>query len=201
MIRVVLVDDERLTRDAVAALLALESDLDVVGQASDGAAAVALVLELVPDIVVLDVEMPGLQGPDVVERVMASASGIQCMILTRHARPGVLRRALAAGARGFLPKNVPVSQLADAIRRVHSGRRYVDESMAAEALAESPCPLTDREREMLAMVTDSRTAADIARLVHLSSGTVRNYLSSAMSKLAARTRTEAARIARDHGWI
>lgn len=196
-----LVDDERLTRDAVAALLALEPDLDVVGQAADGEEAVRLALELVPDIVVLDVEMPGLQGPEVVERIMASAEGIRCVILTRHARPGVLRRALAAGARGFLPKNVPVAELAEAIRQVRAGRRHVDESMAADALAEWPCPLTCREREILAMVTDSRTAADIARLAHLSAGTVRNYLSSAMTKLAARTRAEAARIARDHGWI
>ncbi|AOS61422.1 response regulator transcription factor [Actinoalloteichus hymeniacidonis] len=201
MIRVVLADDEQLTRDAVAALLSLEPDLDVVGQAADGVAALRLVGELSPDIVVLDVEMPGVPGPDVVERITGMGVSTRCVIITRHARPGVLRRSLEVGARGFLPKDVPVSRLAEAIRRVHSGGRYVDPDMAADSLAQSACPLTIREREVLAMVADARSGADIARSVHLSSGTVRNYLSSAMTKLSARSRAEAARIARDRGWI
>jgi two-component system, NarL family, response regulator DesR len=122
-------------------------------------------------------------------------------MLTRHARPDALGRALSLGAKGFPAKTTPVSLLADVIRRVHAGMRYVDPDFAAEALAEVDCPLTDRELEILGMVGDERTATDIARALHLSSGTVRNYISVAMMKLDARSRTQAARIARDQGWI
>jgi two-component system, NarL family, response regulator DesR len=201
VITLVLADDERLTRQAVAALLGLEPDMTVASDVADGAAALRAIAEHRPDVVVLDVEMPVLDGLAVLERLAAAGSPARCVMVTRHARPGVLRRALSLGAKGFLAKTAPASLLADVIRRVHAGLRYVDPEFAAEALAESGCPLTDRELAVLRLVDDLTTAADIARELHLSAGTVRNYISSAMAKLTARSRSEAARIARDQGWI
>lgn len=201
MITLVLADDERLTRQAVAALLGLEPDMTVAEDVADGAQALRAITEHRPDVVVLDVEMPVLDGLAVLERLAAAGSPARCVMVTRHARPGVLRRALSLGAKGFLAKTAPASLLADVIRRVHAGLRYVDPDFAAEALAESGCPLTDRELAVLRLVDDTTTATDIARELHLSAGTVRNYISSAMAKLTARSRTEAARIARDEGWI
>ncbi|ALG13907.1 response regulator transcription factor [Kibdelosporangium phytohabitans] len=196
MIRVVLADDEQLTRQAVASLLGLESDLEVVADVDDGAKALMAIAEHKPDVVVLDVEMPAMDGLRVLEMIDTRA-----IMLTRHARPGVLRQALSLGAKGFLAKTAPAALLADVIRRVHAGMRYVDPEFAAEALAENPCPLTERELEVLRMVDDSRTAPDIAKALNLSAGTVRNYVSSAMTKLGARSRAQAARMARDNGWI
>lgn len=196
MIRVVLADDEQLTRQAVASLLGLEPDLEVVADVDDGAKALLAIAEHKPDVVVLDLEMPSMDGLRVLEMTKTPA-----IMLTRHARPGVLRQALSLGAKGFLAKTAPAALLADVIRRVHAGMRYVDPEFAAEALAENPCPLTDREREVLRMADDSRTAPDIAKALNLSAGTVRNYVSSAMTKLGARSRAQAARIARDNGWI
>lgn len=196
MIRVVLADDEQLTRQAVASLLGLEPDLEVVADVDDGTKALLAIAEHKPDVVVLDVEMPTMDGLKVLEMIDTKA-----IMLTRHARPGVLRQALSLGAKGFLAKTAPAALLADVIRRVHAGMRYVDPEFAAEALAENPCPLTERELEVLRMVDDSRTAPDIARAMNLSAGTVRNYVSSAMTKLGARTRAQAARMARDNGWI
>lgn len=201
MIRLVLADDEQLTRGAVGALLGLESDLQVVGEASTGDEAVIAIREHRPHVAVLDVEMPGRDGAEVVQWVAVNQPGTRCIILTRHARPGVLRRALAAGAAGFVTKSAPASVLADVIRRVHRGGRYVDPDLAMTALMTEDCPLTDRELEVLRNVHASGTAADIAHRLHLSPGTVRNYLSSAMQKLGVGTRMEAALRARDNGWI
>ena len=200
-IRLVLADDESLTRGAVGALLGLESDLVVVGEASTGDEAIAIVRQHRPDVAVLDVEMPGCDGAEVAQWVAANLPGTRCIVLTRHARPGVLRRALAAGAAGFVTKSAPATVLADVIRRVHRGGRYVDPDLAMTALMTEDCPLTDRELEVLRTVDAVGTAADIARRVHLSPGTVRNYLSSAMQKLGAGNRTEAVQIARDRGWL
>jgi two-component system response regulator DesR len=201
MIRLVLADDESLTRGAVGALLGLEADLQVVGEAGTGDEAVAAVQQHRPDVAVLDVEMPGRDGAEVAQWVAAHAPGTRCIILTRHARPGVLRRALAAGAAGFVTKSAPASVLADVIRRVHGGGRYVDPELAMTALMTEECPLTERELEVLRHVDATGTAADIARRVHLSPGTVRNYLSSAMTKLGAGTRLDAVERARDNGWL
>ncbi len=200
-IRLVLADDESLTRGAVGALLGLEPDLVVVAEAGTGEEAVAAVRQHRPDVAVLDVEMPGHDGAEVAQWVAANAPGTRCIILTRHARPGVLRRALAAGAAGFVTKSAPATVLADVIRRVHGGGRYVDPELAMTALMAEECPLTDRELEVLRAVDSSGTAGDIASRVHLSPGTVRNYLSSAMQKLGAGTRMEAVRTARDNGWL
>lgn len=200
-IRLVLADDESLTRGAVGALLGLESDLLVVGEAATGDEAILSVQQFRPDVAVLDVEMPGRDGAEVAQWIAVHEPATRCIILTRHARPGVLRRALAAGAAGFVTKSAPASVLADVIRRVHRGGRYVDPDLAMTALMAEDCPLTDRELEVLRHVGVSGTAADIARRVHLSPGPVRNYLSSAMRKLSAGTRSEARERARDHGWL
>ncbi|MEV4317633.1 response regulator transcription factor [Actinocrispum sp. NPDC049592] len=199
MIRIVLADDEQLTRQAVETLLNLEPDLEVVAGVDDGAKALLAVAEHKPDIIVLDLEMPTMDGLKTLE--LLGDQTVRGVMLTRHARPGVLRRALSLGAKGFLAKTAPASLLADVIRRVHAGMRYVDPEFAASALAEVDCPLTDRELEILRMAQDDRTATDIARALHLSAGTVRNYISAAMTKLNARNRNHAAAIARDHGWI
>ncbi|MFI9009297.1 DNA-binding response regulator [Actinosynnema sp. NPDC053489] len=200
MIRVVLADDEDLIRGALAALLELEDDVSVVAQVGDGAAAVAAVRAHRPDIAVFDLEMPGLDGVLAAEAVRG-LPGVAVVIVTRHARPGVLRRALSAGVRGFVPKTTPAARLASILRDVHAGSRYVDSEIAAAALTEGACPLTARELDVLRHALRGGTVAAIARDAHLATGTVRNYLSSAMTKLGVRTRYEAARLAWDEGWI
>jgi two-component system response regulator DesR len=200
MIRLLLADDEDLLREALVTLLELEPDFRVVAQAGDGLRAVELAAEHEPDLVVLDLEMPGLDGVAATQRIVA-ARAVPVVLLTRHARPGVLRRALSAGARAFVPKTTPADRLARILRDVHAGGRYVDSEIAATALTEGACPLTDRELDVLRHVRDGASATVIAERVHLAPGTVRNYVSSAMAKLNAPTRAEAARIAYEEGWI
>jgi two-component system, NarL family, response regulator DesR len=198
MIRVLLADDEDLIRGALAALLGLEPDIEVVAQASDGRAAVEKVMAHRPDVAVVDLQMPELSGLEVAAEV---ASACAVVILTGHGRPALLRRALQSGARGFVPKGSPASVLADVVRRVHGGGRYVDPALAADALMEPECPLTPRELDVLRLAGEDIPVATIARRAHLSAGTVRNYLAAAVAKLEAGSRAEAISTAREHGWL
>jgi two-component system response regulator DesR len=200
MIRILIADDEDLLRGSLTALLALEEDIEVVAEASTSTDAVRLSREHRPDIAVLDLEMPPADGLHAAEEIRAELP-THIVLVTRHARPGVLRRALSAGVSGFVPKTTPAARLAEIIRDVAAGRRYVDPDIAASALTEDDCPLTDRELEVL---RESRTGAsviEIAAQVHLAPGTVRNYLSSAMSKLGVSSRHAAAHRAWEEGWI
>ncbi|GIJ20448.1 response regulator transcription factor [Micromonospora lutea] len=201
MIRVLLADDEELIRTALAALLDLEEDLSVVAQAADGEAAVTAALAHRPDVAVIDLTMPRRDGFQVATELARALPECAVVILTGQGRPAHLTRALAAGARGYLPKGAPGGALADVIRRVHAGGRYVDPALAADALTIPPCPLTPRELETLRLSGDDAPVAAIARRAHLSPGTVRNYLALAVQKLDAGTRAEALRIARDNGWL
>ncbi|MDQ3486963.1 MAG: response regulator transcription factor [Acidobacteriota bacterium] len=200
MIRVVIAEDQSMILGALAALLDIEHDLDVIGQAATGPEAVALVTRLRPDILLTDIEMPGLTGLDVAAELRAQGSTARVIILTTFARSGYLRRALDVGASGYLLKDAPSSQLAEAIRRVAAGGRAIDPTLAAEAWTE-PDPLTDRERQVLRLADEGLSGELIARQLKLSEGTVRNYLSEAIGKLGAANRVEAARIARQRGWL
>ncbi|MDQ1023785.1 two-component system response regulator DesR [Streptomyces umbrinus] len=200
MIRLLIADDEDLLRGALAALLGLEPDLVVVAEASTSTDAVRLAREHRPDIAVLDLEMPPTDGLRAAEEIRAELP-TQIVLVTRHARPAVLRRALAAGIRGFVPKTTAAARLAEIIRDVAAGRRYVDPDIAASALTEDDCPLTDRELEVLRAARTGASVVEIAAAVHLAPGTVRNYLSAAMSKLGASTRHAAAHHAWEQGWI
>jgi two-component system response regulator DesR len=200
MIRLLLADDEDLLRGALAALLELEEDLTVVAEAATTTDAVRLARRLRPDIAVLDLEMPPADG--LVAATQIRADGPTRMVLvTRHARPGVLRRALAAGVSGFVPKTTPAARLAEIIRDVAAGRRYVDPDIAASALTEDDCPLTERELQVLAASRTGSSINEIAAQVHLAPGTVRNYLSAAMAKLGVGSRHAAAHRAWEQGWI
>jgi two-component system response regulator DesR len=201
VIRVLLADDEHLIRGAVAALLGLEADLEVVAEVGRGDEVAAAVAEHDPDVVVLDIEMPGADGLTVAEDLTAAGARCAVCILTSFGRPGYLRRAMAAGVRGFVAKDAPTQELAAAIRRIHGGGRYLDGELAAGAMAAGDNPLTEREREILRLIGTGTGTARIAALLHLSEGTVRNYLSTAMSKLGEPTRVAAARAAKDMGWI
>jgi two-component system, NarL family, response regulator DesR len=200
MIRLLLADDEDLLRGALAALLELEEDLTVMAEASTSTDAVRLAREHRPDIAVLDLEMPPADGLHAAEQIRA-ALPTQVILVTRHARPGVLRRALAAGVSGFVPKTTPASRLAEIIRDVAAGRRYVDPDIAASALTENRSPLTDRELEVLRASRTGASVNEIAAQVHLAPGTVRNYLSAAMAKLGVSSRHAAAHRAWEEGWI
>ena len=200
MIRLLLAEDQALVRGALAALLSLEGDLEVVGTAADGEEALGLARALRPDVLVTDIEMPRLSGLDLAERLTAEQPELRVVIVTTFARAGYLRRALEAGARGYLLKDAPAADLAGAIRQVASGGRAVDPGLAAEAWA-GRCPLTDRERQVLREAETGATTAQIAQALHLSEGTVRNYLSEAIGKLGAGNRVEAARLAREKGWL
>jgi two-component system response regulator DesR len=200
MIRVVIAEDQSMILGALAALLDIEPDLEVVGQAATGPEAVSLVMRVRPDILLTDIEMPGLTGLDVAAELRAHGSSARVIILTTFARSGYLRRALDVGASGYLLKDAPSAQLAEAIRRVAAGGRAIDPTLAAEAWGE-PDPLTDRERQVLRLADEGLSGELIARELKLSEGTVRNYLSEAIGKLGAANRVEAARMARQRGWL
>ncbi|RNL83867.1 response regulator transcription factor [Halostreptopolyspora alba] len=201
MIRVVLADDEHLVRGAIAALLGLEDDLEVAAEVGRGDAVVEAVRANVADIAVLDIEMPGVGGLEVAGQLRETVPECGVLILTSFGRPGYLRRAIASGARGFLAKDAPVDQLAGAIRKVHGGGRYIDTDLAAAAMAAGESPLTGREADVLRAAADGRDVSAIARTLHLTEGTVRNYLSSAMTKTGAGNRLTAIHTARDMGWL
>ncbi|MER6810101.1 response regulator transcription factor [Actinomadura nitritigenes] len=201
MIRVMLAEDQRMVRGALAALLGLEADLEVVGEASGGAEAVAVAARTRPDVVLLDIEMPDRDGLAAAPEIRAAVPDCKIMILTTFGRPGYLRRAMEAGASAFLVKDGPAQELAAAIRRVVAGERVIDPALAAAALSAGPNPLSPRERDVLEAGADGSTVADIAGRLHLSEGTVRNYLSSAINKVGARNRIEAVHTARAQGWL
>ncbi|MGH3875441.1 MAG: response regulator transcription factor [Actinophytocola sp.] len=201
MIRILLVDDEDLIRTAVAALLDLEEDLEIVGHAADGRAAVEEALAHRPDVAVVDLEMPELDGLEVTAELTRTLPTCAVVILTGHARPTHLQRALNTGAKAFLSKGSPGGTLADVIRRVHGGGRYVDPALAADALTAPECPLTPREVEVLRLAEYDTPVATIAARTHLSAGTVRNYLTAAVNKLGVNSRSEAFRLAHENGWL
>ena len=200
MIRVLVAEDQAMILGALAALLEIETDIEVVGRAATGTETVALARRLKPDVVLTDIEMPGLTGLDVAAQLRAEGAPGRVIILTTFARPGYLRRALDVGASGYLLKDAPSAQLADASRRVAAGGKAIDPTLAAEAWTE-PDPLTDRERQVLRLADQGLSGEAISRELKLSEGTVRNYLSEAIGKLGAANRTEAARLARQKGWL
>lgn len=200
-IRLLIADDQALVRGALGALLDLEPDLDVIGMASEGAEAVRLATELRPDVCLMDIQMPGMDGVEATRRIREASAGTRVLVVTTFARPGYLRSALDAGASGFIVKDTPAEQLAEAVRRVHAGLRVLDPVLAADSLFEGANPLSDREQQVLRLAADGRSAAAIAAEVFLSAGTVRNHLSAAIGKTGAGNRAQAVRIALDKGWI
>ena len=200
MIRVLIVEDQTMLRSALSALLALEDDIDVVGSAGDGLEGIKLTRELKPDIVIADIEMPRKTGLELADWIKQKKLATRVIIVTTFARAGYLRRALDAGVSGYLLKDSPGDILPNAIRTVHQGGRTIDPDLAAQAWSESD-PLTDRERQALRLSADGLTNAQIAAELNLNDGTIRNYISEAISKLGANNRIDAARIARDKGWL
>ena len=200
MIRVLLAEDQAMVLGALSALLEIESDISVIAKATSGDEALTLALSERPEVVVTDIEMPGLSGLELAGELKRHGSPARVVILTTFARPGYLRRALDAGASGYLLKDAPSHRLADAIRRVARGGRAVDPELASEAWSDED-PLTDRERQVLRLSADGQSGAEIAAALHLSEGTVRNYLSEAVGKVGGRNRVDAARIARMKGWL
>jgi two-component system response regulator DesR len=200
-IRVLLAEDQGMMRGALALLLGMEPDIEVVAQVGTGDAIVDAALVHRPDVALLDIELPGRSGLDAAADLRAQAPGCRVLILTTFGRPGYLRRAMDAGAAGFLVKDGPVEELAGAIRRVLTGETVVDPALAAAALSAGPNPLTARERDVLEAAADGATVADVAARLHLSESTVRNHLSAAIGKTATRNRMEALREARHQGWL
>ncbi|MEV0561100.1 response regulator transcription factor [Dactylosporangium sp. NPDC050588] len=200
-IRLLIADDQALVRGALAALLDLEPDLTVVAEVGRGDEVVAAAREHRPDVALLDVEMPGIDGIAAAAALRKAMPGCKVLMVTTFGRPGYLRRAMAAGASGFVVKDTPARQLADAVRRIASGLRVVDPALAAETLASGDSPLTPREADVLRAAREGGTAADVAGQLGLSEGTVRNHLSAAIGKTGARTRAEAVRLAEENGWL
>ncbi|KEO81877.1 response regulator transcription factor [Tumebacillus flagellatus] len=198
--RILLAEDQGMVRGALAALLNLEDDIDVIAEAPTGTEAWAKIQELAPDICLLDIEMPGLSGLDVAERIKEAALATRIVILTTFARPGYLQRALRAGVSGYLLKDAPVEELAKALRKVHGGGRVLAPELAM-AVWDEPNPLTERERDVLALAGKGLSTADIAGKLFLSEGTVRNYVSEILHKVGAKNRVEAVRIAEEKGWL
>ncbi|MEX1908427.1 response regulator transcription factor [Janibacter sp. Y6] len=200
-IKVLLADDQALVRGALAALLGLERDIDVVGEVGRGDEVLAAVRRTGAEVALLDIEMPGMSGIDVAEQLSREEPSCRALVVTTFGRAGYVRRALEAGARGFVVKDTPASELAEAVRRVRSGLRVIDPTLAAESLYEGVNPLSPREREVLREALTGAPVASIAAQVYLSPGTVRNHLSSAIGKTGTTTRMEAARVAQDNGWL
>lgn len=200
MIRVLVAEDQAMVLGALSALLDIESDIEVVGRARDGREALALAEKLTPAVVLTDIEMPNMTGLELASALRERGGATRVIILTTFARAGYLRRALDAGASGYLLKDSPAEQLANAVRRVAAGGRAIDPELAAEAWSE-PDPLTERERQVLRIAGEGKTSSEIASMLNLSEGTVRNYLSEAISKVGGQNRVEASRIAREKGWL
>jgi two-component system, NarL family, response regulator DesR len=200
MIRVLLAEDQAMVRGALSALLSLETDIEVLGAAADGEAAWRDLQRLKPDLLVTDIEMPGLTGLELAQRIQRQALPIKVVIVTTFARAGFLRRALDAGVCGYLLKDAPAEDLAEALRKVHRGGRAIDPQLALEAWSEAD-PLNDRERQVLRLAGEGLSAGEIAGQLNLSQGTVRNYLSDAIGKLGVGNRIEAYRLARQKGWL
>jgi len=201
MIRVLLAEDQGMMRSALALLLALEDDIEVVATVTRGDEVVPVALAARPDVALLDIEMPGASGLEAAAGLREEVPGCRVLILTTFGRPGYLRRAMEAGAAGFMVKDGPVEELAAAIRRILAGEKVIDPVLAAAALSTGASPLTDRERDVLAAAADGAAISDISRRLHLSESTVRNYLSAAIGKTGTRNRIEAARTARHNGWL
>jgi two-component system response regulator DesR len=201
IIRVLLADDQALVRGALASLLSLEPDLEVVAEVGRGDEVVQAARASRPDVALLDVEMPGQDGIAAAAALRAAVPACRVLVVTTFGRPGYLRRALEAGAGGFVVKDTPARQLADVVRRIHAGLRVVDPVLAVESLTSGDSPLTERETGVLRTARDGGTVADIAAALHLSEGTVRNHLSAAIGKTGARTRAEAVRLAEEQGWL
>lgn len=200
-IRVMIVEDQAMVRGALAALLALERDLHIVAECADAESALEQITESTPDVVLMDVELPGMNGIDAIARIKNQSPETGCIVLTTFGRPGYLRSALDAGAVGFLVKDAPASELANAIRQVHAGGRVIDPDLAMAALTLGANPLTPRQRDVLRLTLLGRSVADMAADLSLSEGTVRNYLSEAISTVGAANRIDAARIAEAQGWL
>jgi len=200
MIRIVLAEDQAMVRGALSALLGLEPDIEVLGSAADGEAAWRMLQQLQPDILVTDIEMPGLSGLELAQRIARQSLPIKVVIVTTFARSGFLRRALDAGVCGYLLKDAPAERLADALRQVQHGGRAIDPQLALDAWSQAD-PLNDRERQVLRLSGDGRSASEIATQLGLSHGTVRNYLSECIGKLGVANRIEAYRLARQKGWL
>ncbi|WP_328896160.1 response regulator transcription factor [Streptomyces sp. NBC_00236] len=201
MIRLLLAEDQSMVREALAALLGLEPDIEVVAQVARGDEVLAAAREHYVDVALLDIEMPGMTGIEATAELRRDLPGVKVVVVTTFGRPGYLRRAMESGADAFLVKDAPASQLAEAVRKVLAGERVIDPTLAAAALADGASPLTERERDVLRTAADGSTNAEIAAALHLSQGTVRNYLSMAIQKMAARNRAEAVRMAREKGWL